>query len=84
MSSLNNMKIGRRLGLGFGVILFFLVVLIGVGFYSLALIDEKLERIVQVNNAKIRAASEIDDSLNKIRHPSPLLRFQETQRQGLR
>jgi methyl-accepting chemotaxis protein len=66
MSSLNNMKIGRRLGLGFGVILFFLVVLIGVGFYSLALIDEKLERIVQVNNAKIRAASEIDDSLNKI------------------
>jgi methyl-accepting chemotaxis protein len=53
MQWLNNMKIGKRLGLGFGVVLVLMVALIWIAISNMQKIQDKLERIVKVNNVRI-------------------------------
>ncbi len=43
-----NMKIGKRMGFGFGVLLVIMVALIWVGVYSMAGVQKNLDRIVKV------------------------------------
>lgn len=57
---LNNMKIGIRLGLGFGLVLLLLVVLGGMGINGMSTINKGLDRIVKVNYSKIKLANDID------------------------
>jgi methyl-accepting chemotaxis protein len=63
---LRNMKIGGRLGLGFGLMLVLLLVMILIGMSNVKKMNDKLERIVKVNNAKIRHASEAWESITLI------------------
>jgi len=56
---LNNMNIGKRLGLGFGIVLALMVTLIWIGISDMGQIQGKLERIVKVNNARTESASEM-------------------------
>ena len=56
---LNNMKIGIRLGLGFGLILLLLVVLGGLGINGMGKINRGLERIVTVDYSKIKLANDV-------------------------
>lgn len=55
---LRNMKIGVRLGLGFGLVLLLMLALIVIGLSNVETMNSKLNRIVKVNNAKIRYATE--------------------------
>ncbi|MGB9128281.1 MAG: MCP four helix bundle domain-containing protein, partial [Thiobacillus sp.] len=54
-----NMKIGVRLGLGFGIVLLLLVAVIFVGVTRMAEINEKLEGIVKDDNVKIGLAQDM-------------------------
>ncbi|SHH20940.1 methyl-accepting chemotaxis protein [Massilia sp. CF038] len=48
--NLSNMKVGIRLGLGFCLVLFFLVAVTCVGIYNMKLIQDRLDNVVGVNN----------------------------------
>ena len=54
---LKNLKIGMRLGLGFGVVLFLTVIILILGLYKMGQINDELNRIVNVNNVKMDNAN---------------------------
>jgi methyl-accepting chemotaxis protein len=61
---LSNMKIGARLGCGFGLMLALLLLLSFTGMISMGNVNEKLDRIVKVNYEKIRQANEVSRSIS--------------------
>ena len=66
MVKINNLKIGVRLGLGFGLMITLLLSLALMGLYCLGEINVKLEQIVKINYEKIRQANEATKSLSAI------------------
>jgi methyl-accepting chemotaxis protein len=52
--NLTNMKVGTRLGLGFSLVLFFLVAITVVGIKNMANIQDRLDNVVGVNNVVSR------------------------------
>ena len=61
-----DMKIGVRLGLGFGLILLFLLAISAVGTTGMMKMDTGLHRIVKTNYAKIQLANETSKNVNAI------------------
>jgi methyl-accepting chemotaxis protein len=61
---MKNMKIGVRLGLAFGVILLLLVVMVVVSTLRMSDMQEKLERIVKVNNERVDIATQMLDQVH--------------------
>jgi len=59
MRLFTDVKIGRRLAVGFGIILSFMVVIVGAGLTYLRLMDRTIEHMVKVSTAKVRNANEI-------------------------
>ncbi len=57
MKLFTDVKIGKRLGIGFGITLCLMVVIVITGILSLKSINAKLDRILLVNTAKIKHAS---------------------------
>jgi methyl-accepting chemotaxis protein len=62
----NNMKIGKRLGLGFGLILLLVVAQGVIAIYGMNNINNDLKRIVTVQYANIELASDINIKLNAV------------------
>jgi CheY-like chemotaxis protein/signal transduction histidine kinase/HAMP domain-containing protein len=62
---LKNIKIGYRLGLGFGLMLVFMVAIIVVSLYHGQTMYEKLNRIVKINNARLHLANEMLDDIRE-------------------
>lgn len=60
---LANIKIGKRMALGFGLILLLLVILGLMGINGMGKINDGLERIVKVNYSKIKLANEINTKI---------------------
>jgi methyl-accepting chemotaxis protein len=58
-----DLNIGRRLGIGLGLIIAFMVLLTVTGIWSLGTMNGKLEQIIGTNNAKISLATAIQTSL---------------------
>ena len=56
-----NMKIGWRMGLGFGLVLVFMIVIILVSLNEMEDSRDNLDRIVKVNNARIQLANDMID-----------------------
>ncbi|MBI2353432.1 MAG: methyl-accepting chemotaxis protein [Deltaproteobacteria bacterium] len=63
---LKNMKIGKRLGLGFGVVLALMVVLIWIAIANMQKIQKNLDRIVKVNNVRVEHCNNMVDKFNDI------------------
>ena len=61
-----NMKVGKRLGIVFGIILSLMIVQIGIGFYGVGNLDDKLERIAKVNVKKIDISNKIRNACDNI------------------
>jgi len=55
----SNLKIGARLGLGFGLMAVLLIAVIALGLSRMALIDENLEEITGDNNPQVFLANEL-------------------------
>src|SRR6478735_5348230 len=69
--NLSNMKVGMRLGLGFALVLFFLVAVTIVGILRMAQIQDRLDRVVSVNNVVTRYVIDmkgnVGDRINSLR-----------------
>ena len=52
--NLTTMKVGKRLGLGFALVLIFLIAVTALGISRMALIQDRLENIVNVSNVQSR------------------------------
>ncbi len=61
-----NMKIGKRMTLGFGVLLVIMVALIWEGLSGMTDIQKNLERIVKVNNVRIDMAGDMLQSVQEV------------------
>ena len=66
MKAFTTMRIGRRLGLGFGLVLLLMagVALLGLG--RMAAMHDRLEEITQVNNAESRLAMAMRIAVNQV------------------
>jgi methyl-accepting chemotaxis protein len=63
---LNNLKVGVRLGLGFGAVLLMLAISIALSIYSQAELAENTNEIVTVTYPKVQQAQQIMNHNNKI------------------
>ncbi|OPY79357.1 MAG: Methyl-accepting chemotaxis protein II [Syntrophorhabdus sp. PtaU1.Bin153] len=64
--SLKEMKIGWRLGLGFGLVVVIMLVAIVIGMKSSSTVSNNLNRIVNVNNTKLAHANNISRAIQGI------------------
>ena len=62
-----NMKIGKRMSLGFGLLLVIMVVLIWEGVTGMSDIQKNLERIVKVNNVRIDLLNDVKNNIDSFR-----------------
>ncbi|MBC3930266.1 methyl-accepting chemotaxis protein [Undibacterium curvum] len=63
---ISNLKIGPRLGLGFGFILLLLVSVAAMGIYSMAKSDAALHHIVEVNVKKLAYLEKMENSVHVV------------------
>jgi methyl-accepting chemotaxis protein len=63
---IRDMRLGMRLGLGFGLILLFLLAISAIGTIGMSKIDTALNRIVKTNYAKIQLANESSKAVSAI------------------
>ncbi|MBJ6727875.1 methyl-accepting chemotaxis protein [Geomesophilobacter sediminis] len=63
---LQDLKIGTRLGLGFGLILLFLLSISAIGMFGMTRMNSDLDRIVQSSYTKIRLANDSSKSVTNI------------------
>src|SRR5665647_3911906 len=61
-----NMKIGKRLGLGFGLLVLFMVALTWIGVKGMASVSDNMERIVKVNMARIDMVNDMNMDIANI------------------
>lgn len=61
-----NMKIGLRMGLGFSLMLVFMIVIIVISLNAMEDSRDKLARIVKVNNARIHQANSMIDDVREV------------------
>ena len=66
MIKIRDMKIGLRLGLGFGLILLFLLAISAIGTFGMLKMDTGLNGIVKTNYAKIQLANESSKHVSAI------------------
>src|SRR5947208_7183213 len=60
---ISNMKIGARLGMGFGIVLLLLLGITGMGLISLGQLHDGTDRLVKVEWVKSKLASQALDNV---------------------
>ncbi|CAN7478718.1 methyl-accepting chemotaxis protein [Pseudoduganella sp. LjRoot289] len=61
-----NMKVGTRLALGFGMVLALLVLVAALGVFSMGRINERLDRIVHGNVAKLALVQDMSEAVHVV------------------
>jgi methyl-accepting chemotaxis protein len=62
--NLSSMKVGTRLGLGFALVLFFLVAVTIVGIFRMAQIQDRLDHVVSMNNVVTRLVIDMRNNVS--------------------
>ena len=57
--NLAKMKVGMRLGLGFALVLVFLIAVTTVGIFRMAQIQDRLDHVISVNNVVTRLVTDM-------------------------
>jgi len=68
MKLFTDVKIGKRLAIGFGITLSLMAINVIIGIISINGINDKLDRMVMVNTAKIKYANDIRTSLSDLNY----------------
>jgi len=63
---LNNLKIGQRLGLGFGLTLALLVLIAGTALNNMGALNATVNKVVKENNVRLKAATDLRDAQRRI------------------
>ena len=63
MNALTSLRVGARLGLGFGLLLLLLIIMTAIGLNRMALLDDNLARIVEQDNAKKETLNAMRDAV---------------------
>jgi methyl-accepting chemotaxis protein len=63
--NLAKMKVGTRLGLGFALVLLFLIAVTGVGIVRMAQIQDRLDHVVSFNNVVTRLVIDMRNNVNE-------------------
>ncbi|MDV3434364.1 methyl-accepting chemotaxis protein [Stenotrophomonas sp. C2852] len=66
MLALRNLRVGSRLGAGFGLLLLFIVAIIGLVLYGNHLKSAQFEKVVDVNMVKMRLLNDMLDTNNAV------------------
>jgi len=66
MLALRNLRVGSRLGAGFGLLLLFIVAIVGLALYGNHLKSTQFEKVVDVNMVKMRLLNEMLDTNNAV------------------
>lgn len=61
-----NLKVGIRLGLGFGAVSVLMIALFFIGINSMGQIQDHLERIVKINNTRMEYSTDISNRVREI------------------
>jgi methyl-accepting chemotaxis protein len=74
---INDMKIGTRLGLGFGLVLLLLIVLGLMGINGMGKINQGLEQIMTINYSKIKLANDVDEKIGRLIEAIELMQLKD-------
>ena len=66
MKFLTNLKLSRRLAIGFGLVLLFLLGITAVALTTMAEMDRRIGNIVEVNNKRVALAGEMIASVDEV------------------
>jgi methyl-accepting chemotaxis protein len=66
MDSLNNLKVGTRLGLAFGAVIALTLAMVAVGFQKLSTLSDVTQRIVHEDWERTALANDLVDAANTI------------------
>ncbi|SNT81867.1 methyl-accepting chemotaxis protein-1, serine sensor receptor [Stenotrophomonas sp. CC120222-04] len=66
MLALRNLRVGSRLGAGFGLLLLFIVAIVGLVLYGNHLKSAQFEKVVDVNMVKMRLLNDMLDTNNAV------------------
>ena len=66
-----NMTIAKRLGMGFGLVSVFLIVVIALGLVSMRQIQNRMDEIINVNGVETRLAQTMDLTVTCLLYTSP-------------
>ncbi|MCU1194758.1 HAMP domain-containing protein [Stenotrophomonas maltophilia] len=66
MLALRNLRVGSRLGAGFGLLLLFIVAIVGLALYGNHLKSAQFSKVVDVNMVKMRLLNEMLDTNNAV------------------
>ncbi|TQM07375.1 methyl-accepting chemotaxis protein-1 (serine sensor receptor) [Stenotrophomonas maltophilia] len=66
MLALRNLRVGSRLGAGFGLLLLFIVAIVGLALYGNHLKSAQFEKVVDVNMVKMRLLNDMLDTNNAL------------------
>ncbi|HIB8541843.1 TPA: methyl-accepting chemotaxis protein [Stenotrophomonas maltophilia] len=66
MLALRNLRVGSRLGAGFGLLLLFIVAIVGLVLYGNHLKSAQFEKVVDVNMVKMRLLNDMRDTNNAV------------------
>ncbi len=71
----NNVKIGKKLGVGFGVLVALLIIVCTVSIINSQLTNNMLIRIVNIDESKIKYANEMKDAIDSITRSVAIMPF---------
>ena len=66
MKTLNDLKIGTRMGAAFAMLLALMLLVLGLGLSSMRSIDRNLDHIVHVNNVKVASVEAMQNAIGEI------------------